>query len=287
VDIGIGLPVTIAGAGRTELLDWARRAEARGFASLGTLDRIAYPNYDPLIALAAAGAVTERIRLATTVLLGAARGSIPVLAKQAMSVHRLSGDRLVLGLAVGARPDDYRVAGVPFDRRGRLLDALAAGLRTAWEGENGEGAAPLGPPLLNGHPGLLIGGHSEAAIRRAARFADGWIAGGSSVDPYAVRVERVRKAWADAGRTDQPRQVAITYFALGADPGGAAARTLGAFYANTGPYAQRAIDATLTSPATIRAAVREHADAGCDELILMPCSADPAQVDLLAEVTHG
>ena len=68
-EVGIGLPSTIPGVEREQLLEWARRAESRGFSSLGTIDRIVYGNYDPLIALAAAGAVTERIRLATTILI--------------------------------------------------------------------------------------------------------------------------------------------------------------------------------------------------------------------------
>jgi len=69
VKIGIGLPTTIPGAGRREVLEWARRAEAAGFSSLGTIDRIVYPNHEPLIALAAAAAVTERIALTTSILL--------------------------------------------------------------------------------------------------------------------------------------------------------------------------------------------------------------------------
>ena len=63
MDVAIGLPATIPGVERDQLLEWARRAEARGFSSLATLDRIVYPNYEPLIALAAAAAVTERIGL--------------------------------------------------------------------------------------------------------------------------------------------------------------------------------------------------------------------------------
>ena len=69
MDVGIGLPSTIPGVGRDEVLEWARRAEARGFSSLGTLDRLVYDNFEPLVTLAAAAAVTERIRLATTILI--------------------------------------------------------------------------------------------------------------------------------------------------------------------------------------------------------------------------
>ena len=68
MDVGIGLPTTIPGASGEQILEWARRAEARGFSSLGTIDRIVYGNYEPLIALAAAAAVTERIRLTTAIL---------------------------------------------------------------------------------------------------------------------------------------------------------------------------------------------------------------------------
>ena len=55
MDVGIGLPGTISGVGREQLLEWARRADARGFSSLGTIDRIVYDNYEPLIVLARAG----------------------------------------------------------------------------------------------------------------------------------------------------------------------------------------------------------------------------------------
>jgi len=66
MDVGIGLPSSLPGTGRDQLLEWARRADARGFSTLGTIDRIVYPSHDPLIALSAVAGVTERIVLNAT-----------------------------------------------------------------------------------------------------------------------------------------------------------------------------------------------------------------------------
>src|SRR4051794_16823750 len=117
MDVGIGLPATIPGVQRDQLLEWARRAEARGFSSLGTIDRVVYGNYEPLIALAAAAAVTERIRLATTILIAPNRANAALLAKQAASVDALSGGRLVLGIAVGGGAGAYQVSGADLPTR--------------------------------------------------------------------------------------------------------------------------------------------------------------------------
>src|SRR3954449_9922231 len=116
MDVGIGLPATIPGVEGDALLEWARRAEARGFSSLGTIDRVVYGNYEPLIALAAAAAVTERIRLATTILIAPVRANGALLAKQAATVDHLSNGRLVFGVAVGGREDDFEASGVGFPR---------------------------------------------------------------------------------------------------------------------------------------------------------------------------
>src|SRR5437763_3382509 len=101
--VGIGLPNAAPGTTGAQLTQWAWRADAAGFSTLGTIDRITYPNLDPLTALAAGTAVTERIGLATTILIAPYRVNAAVLAKQAASVQAISGGRLTLGMAV-ARP---------------------------------------------------------------------------------------------------------------------------------------------------------------------------------------
>src|SRR6478735_10899424 len=109
--VAIGLPNAVPGTSGEQLTEWARRAEELGFSSLGTIDRVAYPNLEPLVSLAAAAAVTERIGLATTVLLGPLRVNPVALAKQVASVHKLSDGRMTLGIGLGGRDDDYEIVG--------------------------------------------------------------------------------------------------------------------------------------------------------------------------------
>src|SRR3954451_13676342 len=144
MDIGIGLPNTAHGVERSGIVDWARRAEDAGFSSLGTLDRMAYPNYESLISLAAAAAVTERIRLATDILIAPLRPAA-LLAKQAATVDQISGGRLTLGLAVGGRPDDFESVDVDFNRRGARFESQLEEMTRIWSG--GES---VGPAAANG-----------------------------------------------------------------------------------------------------------------------------------------
>ena len=113
MDVGIGLPTHIPDIEGKALVDWAVRAEEAGFSTLGTVGRLVYPNYDDLIALAAAAAVTARIRLTTSVLVAPLHANVALLAKQAASLDRLSGGRLVLGVGTGGRDDDFTASGLP------------------------------------------------------------------------------------------------------------------------------------------------------------------------------
>ena len=153
MEIAIGLPNAVAGARGEHLVEFARRADQAGFSSLGTIDRVVYPNYEPLTTFAAAAAVTERIRLMTAILIAPLRPDTALLAKQAVTVDNISGGRLTLGLAPGGREDDYEVAGLDFHTRGRQFDAQLEELRTLWAGEERGAGYPVVPdPVTAGRP---------------------------------------------------------------------------------------------------------------------------------------
>src|SRR5438309_1717965 len=162
MDIGIGLPNPVPGTPGRRLVEWARRAEERGFSGLAAIDRIAYPSYESLITLAAAAAATERIGLVTNVLLAPTRNPV-LLAKEAASVDQLSNGRLTLGLGVGGREDDFLATGQDFHSRGRRFDHDLELMHRAWKGEAVAGARkPITPrPTRPGGVPLLIGGTSE------------------------------------------------------------------------------------------------------------------------------
>lgn len=277
MDVGIGLPNAVPGATGEQLTEFAKRADVRGFSSLGTIDRIRYLNYEPLTALAAAAAVTERIGLVTTVLLGPLRTNPVELAKQALSVNALSGGRFTLGIGLGARDDDYVISGVELSGRGARLDAMLERIAEIWDGDE------VGPSTA-GRPGLVIGGHVDASFARAARFADGWIAGAAPPDQFPPLIEKLNAAWSATGREGEPRTLALAYFSLGEDAEANARSSLMSYYGFLGEEIAGYIAGNAAKDAdAVQQCMAAFEGGGCGELIFFPCSGDPGQVDLLAD----
>jgi alkanesulfonate monooxygenase SsuD/methylene tetrahydromethanopterin reductase-like flavin-dependent oxidoreductase (luciferase family) len=284
MEVGIGLPNAVRGVDGKTLVRWAQRAEQAGFSTLGTIDRLVYSSYEPLNALAAAAAVTERIRLMTDILIAPLRSNTALLAKEAATVDQLSAGRLVLGLAVGGREDDFEASGVPFHRRGALFDAQLEELKRVWGGEERGTAGAVGPsPVQEGGPELLIGGTSEAAFRRAARHAHGWTQGGGTPDALREGSAKLHRAWAEAGREGDPRVVALLYFALGDDARDKARRGVGDYYEFLGDYRDRVVESVAISPEMVGAYLAGFREAGADEVICFPASADLDDVERLAQ----
>ena len=278
MNIGVGLPTSTAGINAELLFEWAKRADAGPFSSLGVVDRVAYQNYEPFTALAAAAAITRRVRLATMVAIAPLRNTA-ILAKQAATLDALSGGRLTLGLAVGARGEDYAASGIDSRGRGRRFGEQLEAIRDIWE-EGKIGPTPKAPG-----PRVLVGGSSGEALARMARYADGYMHGGGPPRAFAGAAAKAVAAWTDLGRPGRPILWGMGYFGLGDGTADAGAEYLRHYYAFTGPFAEKIAAGNLTSPGAITDFVRGYEDAGCDELVLFPTASSIEQVDRLAEVT--
>ena len=161
------------------------------------LDRLLYDSFDPFASLAAAATVTERIRLATMLAVGPLRATA-ALVKEAASVQALSGGRLTLGLAIGAREQDYEAARVPHKGRGARLSDQLAELRD-WD------VSRVVPGTIRERrPELLVGGMSGAAFTRMARYGDGYAHGGGPPRAFASAAAKALAAWSDLDRPGRP-----------------------------------------------------------------------------------
>ncbi len=282
MQIGIGLPSTLPGAQGQLILEWASRADEGPFSSLGVLDRLVYDSYDPLITLATVAGITQRVKLATTIIIGPLHNN-SLLAKTAASLDALSCGRLVLGLAVGARKEDYDAAGVDYQDRGKRLSEQLSSLRSIWEDDF------FGPKTTrHSGPDLLVGGLSDQSFARMVRYTDGYVHGGGPPRAFTRAAEKAFAAWSDAGRPGRPQLWAQGYFALGNEAVTKAGyRYLRDYYAFTGPFAERIAAGLLTSPQAVAQFIRGYQDAGCDELVLFPTIPDVAQLDRLAEILYA
>jgi alkanesulfonate monooxygenase SsuD/methylene tetrahydromethanopterin reductase-like flavin-dependent oxidoreductase (luciferase family) len=284
VEIGIGLPNTVPDTEGRTLIDWARHAEEAGFSTLGTIGRLVYPNYEELVALSAAAAVTSQIRLTTGVLLAPLYTNSALFAKQAASLDRLSGGRLVLGLGLGGREDDFAASGVSAQGRGRRLEEQIAMMKRVWSGEEFGYAGAIGPePARPGGPEIILGGASEATFRRVARLADGWIMGGGTPDMFAQAAAGVDQAWQDAGRPGRPRKLTLAYFGLGPEARSQAEGYLLHYYGWLGDIASQIAAGAAVSPEMVKSYIAAFEASGCDEIIFVPTASRLDQITLLAD----
>ncbi len=272
--------------GRDELVAWCRKVDEGPWSSLAVPERITFTSHSLTVQLAAAAALTQRVRLWTTLVVLPAHDEVQT-AKDLASVDRLAEGRLTVGVGVGGRQQDYRAVGADFGRRWSRMDAQVARMRSIWAGEPPfEGSDPVGPPPVQpGGPPLVAGVMGPKATARAARWASGVNDGSSivSVDPVALgrQRERVVAAWSGAGRSEAPHFSASVWFALG---DGAAERLSGYAYRylrifDEGFARQVAEGAEVHTPDALRRAVDAARQAGCDEFFLVPTTTDPAELD--------
>jgi probable F420-dependent oxidoreductase len=225
--IGFGAPVAGAWATPLYLGSFAERAEALGYASLWSFQRLLVPEgsgmepvyrsvLDPMVVLGFLAARTSRIRLGVAVV-NLPFVSPAVLAKQATAVDVLSGGRLDLGLGIGWMPEEFAAAGASTARRGARTEEYLAVLRTLWADEvssfSGEFyTIPAGRqdprPVQRPGPPVLLGGMSRPAMERAGRIADGWITSSrADLSKISEAATVIREAASAAGRDPEALRI--------------------------------------------------------------------------------
>lgn len=284
--IGIGLPVMVPGIPGSRLAEWSREAEAAGFASLSCTDRVVYHTYDAFAALAVAASVTSRVALRTAVLLAPLRSAV-LMAKSALALDRLSEGRFELGLGVGARPDDYQVAGVDFHRRGVILDSQVTEILSTWQGASAAHGSVIGPaPASSSGPRLMFGGFTQATWRRVADHGASWMCGHGGPEEFAALAAQLDETWTASGRAGRPEHLMAVYFALGNGARGSVSGFIDSYFGYA-PFKKELMAATPKTPMEVSSLVERFTAAGCDELVLFPCAGGIEQVKLLAEAALG
>jgi alkanesulfonate monooxygenase SsuD/methylene tetrahydromethanopterin reductase-like flavin-dependent oxidoreductase (luciferase family) len=284
--LGIGLPNTLAPeVDRRLLLEWARLADEAGFHVLGTIDKPNYDSWDPLVSLAAAAGVTERIGLATTILQLPNRNEV-LVAKQAAVIDRLSGGRLTLGVAQGGRGDDYQVFGARFRGRSRRFERQVGRIREVWRAARAadRDRGVLGPPpIQDPGPPIWAGAGQPKGVERGLRVGDAFIFGTLGADLMAELVPQVREGLAANGKPDAT-VAALAYCAVGDDPVKAleeGAHHVLRYYGQLWTEPENLIH--HGPPEKIAEDVVRYADAGIDVLILFAEVPSLDQVERLAE----
>jgi len=215
----------------------ARAAEESGYDSMVVPDSICYPErsasvypfnpdgtrefledkpfLEPFSLIPALGMVTERLRFVTFVLKLPVRNPV-LVAKQATSTAVLTGNRLVLGVGSSPWREDYEVLGVPWPGRGRRMDeelavirGLTGGGYFSFHGEIFDVPPIKIAPVPSEPVPILIGGHGDAALRRAARAGDGWLHGGGDPEQLAGLLTRLSEFRRQEGTAGRPFEVHV------------------------------------------------------------------------------
>lgn len=295
--ISMGLP-TLFPHGRDTELAWYRKIDEGPWHGLVTYERLLYPHsWSVVPQLAAAAAVTERVRLWTDIVTLPMRDPV-MFAKDMATIDVLSGGRLTLGVGIGAWDEDYVAVGSSLDRKRQRMDEAVASMRKVWAQEPPvEGHHPVGPaPAQAAGIPLVAGVVGPKALARAAQWAAGVSDPANSLhfdaEALAAQRQRVIEAWQAAGRTEKPHFSTPIWFALGPDPEDQLREHVRDFWDQevvaTGPAASY-----LTAPTTgilncgasaLLAAVNGAREVGLDELRLIPTTADPEEIDRARDV---
>ena len=290
MDIGVCLPYAKAGLDRRTLIDWARSIDDGPFVAISCGERVTGEGVDMRIALAAAAAVTERVRIHPTLYILPMHDAVRA-AKEIATLDVVADGRVEVTVGVGGRDFDYRAVGASFANRWQRMDEQVARMRSVWAGESPVAEADLiGPrPVQPGGPPIYAGSMGPKALARAARWADGvyvWSGNGEEAE-IAALADASRAAWAEAGRSEPPRIIGGFWCSLTrGDAEGDLRRYVHDYLAFLGTDLADWMANSMTrfTPEAVAEGIANLERAGCDEMYLVPATADLAEVERAAEL---
>jgi len=289
MDIGICLPYMERDFDRDALLAWCRAIDAGPFSTLSCGERITGYTLEMRAVLSAAAVLTQRVRIMPSLYVLPMHSAVWA-AKEIATLDVLSDGRVTLCVGVGGREIDYRAVEAAFERRHARMDHQIERMRAVWRGEPPlAGADPVGPaPVQTGGPPILVGAMRRKAIARVSRWADGLYGFSMNGDPKAVAewFRMADSAWEAAERTRRPRRVAGFWYSLADDADARLKKYVYEYLEVLGKDAARAVAAgmTMSAPDAIRAGIDAIEELGCDELLMVPATADLSEVDRIAEL---
>ncbi|MGX7680339.1 LLM class flavin-dependent oxidoreductase [Jatrophihabitans sp. DSM 45814] len=291
--IGVMVPYLVATT-RDPALAWIAGVDDGPFDSISVGDRVTFHNMDQIVMLAAAAALTTRVRLYTHIVV-APMHPPALLAKRLASIDVISGGRLTVSVGTGGREDDYRAANVAMTRVFQSQDACVLEMKRLWSGQPPfPGADPVGPtPAQLGGPPIYTSARGPKSVARAVKWADGFTGAALSGLPadMAAEAEGFLKLWEAAGGDRKPHMGTSMFFALGDDAVGRM-RSVTQRYFTVGDNAPPPgfVDSMLsqvTDADAVRRALDGAALAGYDELTFIATTDDIADLDRLADIASA
>lgn len=287
--ISLCLPYMKANLDRATILNWCRAADQGPFHSVSCGERISGPTLEMRNVLAAAAAVTERVRIVPSLYVLPMHNAVWA-AKEIATLDVLSEGRVTVCVGVGGRENDYRAVGADFSDRFRRMDDQVAVMRSTWGGVPPfEGSDPIGPtPVQAGGPPILAGSMGPKSIKRVSRWADGIYSAAMSGDANVMQYffDTADSAWQESGRNGSPYKATGFWYSLADNAAERLWQYTYDYLIIAGDKVARdmADSMTINSADALLAAIDRVEQTGCDELFLNPATADATEIERLLDL---
>lgn len=285
MEFGVCLPYMKRDYDRDAILNFSRRADEGVFASLSCGERIIGPTCEMRVLLAAAAAVTERVRIVPSLYVLPMHDAVWA-AKEIATLDIVSGGRVTLTVGVGGREHDYRAVSADFSRRYQRMDEQVARMRRIWAGEAPfEGCDEIGPrPVQPGGVPIMAGVMGPKGMRRAAQWADGVYVFSLNGEGHEAKrmLDMADAAWREAGRDRPPIKWAGFWYSLAPDAETRLRTYVYEYLQVAGEKIASAVANAMTrcTPDTVRESMEAFSALDVDQIVLVPATADLAELEV-------